>query len=176
MNLPKSRSCPTGILTALLVCITLLLGACASTDDGTFAAEPTATPAPTQTVPQQVQGLLKHALSTCHLRDVKVQSGAITVDLETCVHAELKDVRSGLLDDIFEVQDALWTSDLHPVSVTVNAYGPLYDKYGNASTGLYASALLTAETAHKFNWKNISLSAAWADYDRAFMRPEIANA
>jgi hypothetical protein len=68
-------------------------------------------------------------------------------------------------------QAALWTSGFAPRQVTVLVLGPVYDDYGDATTDTYGTALLTASTAARFDWRGVNPDSAWEAYDVVFLRP-----
>lgn len=62
-----------------------------------------------------------------------------------------------------------WASVYHPASVEVDMTGQVSDPYGNSSIGNYTSAILTADTAAKFNWGGLDEISAWEVYDYTYI-------
>lgn len=153
----------------LLVCFAFLcLSACTSADDSVPPVAPTATLTPSQTVAVAVRSVFEdNALSFVSAVD---DGGNIVV---TGSMGALAKKREPIQYVTFEVQRRLYQGQTRPQSVTVLINGPLTDRYGNITQGLYARAVLTAATAAKFNWSNLGIEMAWDDYDSAYLRPGI---
>jgi hypothetical protein len=76
----------------------------------------------------------------------------------------------------FEVEHALWTSGITPLSqVNVAVLGPVLDQYAFLTSQAYGSALLKAATAAHFNWSTLTPDQAWDKYDNTYLRADYSD-
>jgi len=78
-------------------------------------------------------------------------------------------IKVGIQLDAFSVMKAAYTKwNGKPDTVIFHDNGATQDKYGNASTGPWGTAVLNSDTAALFNWANLDRNTAWGDYDVAY--------
>lgn len=163
-----------GIITLLLIiaCVVFVGSAVVSGVQDAMKPVPTDTPAPTETPQQHAERVVLAAAPGEDKVTVVYSNGAVTVTDNMNPDTASKD---WILEMGYDMQKAVWTSLLHPKSVTINFMGPVQDKYGHVSTALYASETLTAPTAAKFVWDNLTYQEAWDAFDQTWMRPDVAS-
>lgn len=139
----------------------------------TQAVAPTPTtppkPTPTPTVKQHIEQLVKDNTSQSTKIEFTQNDGkdvSVTITLSDQLTPGF--ARNTIQENCFNIEKALWTAHiagLDDVNLAFN--GPSVDKYGNNGTSPYGECDLTAGTAKKFNWDNLSASSAWDAYDLA---------
>lgn len=83
-------------------------------------------------------------------------------------------VRFGIWSDTLEIVQKL-SSNVNINSVTVNAYIPLVDQYGNETPGKVMTVNLTKETWSKINWDNFNTDNLPNVADMYWIHPAINN-
>lgn len=147
----------------------------AATQQAQDNADATATAlAPTPTTEDRILRILGWKSSDAG--SIVYDNGDVTITITLGEQWSNKTARTTIEYDTFDIESRIWTSHLHPKSVTVIINGQLVDKYGATSTGLYAKATLTSETANLFHWDVLDSETAWAAYDSTWMRDDIQNA
>lgn len=139
---------------------------------------PTATPKPLTRL-QRAQPLvhngIKHSGAESSIKSWTVESDdstktfSVSIVLGEQLSTDIAQITMRAL--AFYIFRDMYTSakvSIDEVNITFN--GPLIDKYGQTSVGLYGVADLTFPTAQKFVWDNLTPRSAWDAYDNAMMR------
>lgn len=138
---------------------------------------PTPTPQPTPTTEQQLLSIAQKSGALGKNMTVKYSASSNTAKItETIGVAWSKaSAKRDIQFDCFDIQKAVWTSQMHVSGIEVDILGPLVDKYGNESTGLIGTCTLLDTTAQKVNWSNLSPRIAWQNqiYDDQWLLPDL---
>lgn len=78
----------------------------------------------------------------------------------------------GIESDMRDAYKALFTSGLPISSVTVSAYFPLIDRFGNVQAGLVYRTALARSIAERINWQNAELIDWSRLWTVSFVHPE----
>jgi hypothetical protein len=71
----------------------------------------------------------------------------------------------------FQVERALWTSDISLQDVTVTILGPVFDDYYDQVISWYGTADLAAKAAAHVDWRRVSADQAWTSiFARTLLR------
>jgi hypothetical protein len=136
----------------------------------------TNTPKPGPTAQQHFTDLAKTVTGEKNVT-VEMDNGDNRNPIVLIVLGEMHDIsayQTTMKDDAFKIfQDFYHTEKgLNLVQVIVNFQGPIVDKYGNTSTGMFGHFLLTKVTADKFKWENLDYYMAFENkiYDEQMVR------
>jgi hypothetical protein len=147
-----------------------------SVPKATQAPKATSTPKPGPTAQQHFTDLAKAVTGEKNV-SVELDNGDARNPIVLIVLGEEHDIsayQTTMKDEAFKVfQDFYHTEKgLNLVQVIVNFQGPIVDKYGNTSTGMFGHFLLTKATAYKFKWENLDYYMAFENkiYDEQMVR------
>ncbi|SFM99406.1 hypothetical protein SAMN05428949_1618 [Chitinophaga sp. YR627] len=91
-----------------------------------------------------------------YLRDINVamenQAAAVTINFNANDNLTTNMIRSGIKSKMSDLYLKLYKSNLPIKSVSVCAYMPMSDKYGNQSDDIVYTSILESEEAAKVNW------------------------
>lgn len=127
------------------------------------------TPTPTPTAKQRIQQLVTSNATDADKIDITQNDGrdvSVTITLKEAL--DQADARNSIQQNCFSIEKALWTAPLTGLDDVDLAFrGPATDAFGNPTTAPYGECDLSAPTAAKFNWSNLTPSTAWHAYDLA---------
>lgn len=65
----------------------------------------------------------------------------------------------------YEIQRAIWTSSLHPTSVSIGFYDEVPARSGGSQRSYIGMCTLNAATAKKLDWDHLTAAEAWNAYN-----------
>lgn len=175
-----SPSASTGLdSTQIAVMQTTIAGTEAARSATATAAAPTATLAPTPTREQDYQALvLAHTAGdavtlTYYAPPDDILQVRDNIGTQLDEAGAVRTIKQRAYDILHDV----YTYARHtPNVVVLTILGPATDPYGNnIPDDRYAIIQLTAKTAAKFNWPNLTPDRAWLVYDMATLAPYLVG-
>ncbi len=158
-------------ISLLLGAFLLALAAC-STSAATKTSAPAATP--TAVVSGPLAGVVAPAARPLAQRivteyDTSAQQAKITLTVGAAPNVATAQARVMSLS--FQVQKAVWASNLALREVKVIVLGPIRDDYANIVDDAYGVSDVFSATAAKLSWSALTPESAWNRYDSTWLRP-----
>lgn len=190
----RMRRGPRVAIARMVVGLVCLAGLAGCGSGPAASATPTIPPNPTATAapPTPIPTALEQTLARLVQQDLGDLAASTTAAYDASAHTVMVQVtvpgndvpsepasvtaaqeRSKTI--CFHAERVLWTSastrGLALREVDTAVIGPLYDIYGDRTTGGYAAVTLTSHAESQFSWTTLTPDTAWDRYDFTFLRP-----
>lgn len=155
-----------------VLCLASGLGACNRAAAQTHADATATALAPTPTIQTRLARILQgHTYGTA-TPTWDAERQVVMVEDALGDHTKLTSLPK---IDIFQIEDTIWTSEIHPLEVDVTVTGDHTDAHQKTQVVQLGKARLTARTAAKLHWDTLNWRAAWDErlYDYQWINPVV---